>query len=305
MCLVGRPKVISRALARRIRVFVDKFRKTLAGLTAAKIKRHFGLKCSLRTVQRLIRSFGYKSCYRRFRAASCAADRQLRRTWAQGRHCWGTGNRGVHMYMDCKFFRLPLKTNGPTPGSNRVWRRPGEADEPWAVRQSRGLKAPGSKVFAGFGNGRVIFATTYEKFTGSSAAGILRRSILPGLRRAYPGRSRFRVLMDGDPNFRARVFTTALQKANITKVTIPPRSGDLNPIETMWAHVARDLQAHVTASRHWRNGVKVTIPAKKRWRRVVLRITKKRNHTTLTRLAASMPKRVQAVRRNGGGPSGW
>ena len=86
---------------------------------------------------------------------------------------------------------------------------------------------------------------------------------------------------------------------------IPPRSGDLNPIENMWAQVTKDLGKFVVSSQKWKKGRKPTTKSKADWQKVVLRKVKAQKASFLTNLSSSMPRRVKAVLDNDGGPTGY
>ena len=189
--------------------------------------------------------------------------------------------------------------------SIRVWRKAGEALATWAVRSTRALKAPGCHVMAGFGAGKLIFASTYKKFNQATAIRILKRSVYPALKRVYPLKRRFIVMMDGDPAFRAHLFLAALKDLKITKFTVPPRSGDLAPMENVWAHVVKDLAKVVMRTRRWAKGAKNNAKNRRDWQKLVLRTVRKRSSATLRKLVAGMPRRVLAVIQNRGGPTRW
>jgi len=167
------------------------------------------------------------------------------------------------------------------------------------------MKAPGVHVFAGFNRMKVIFARKYKTMNGAVAARILKNTITPALKLANPHRVRFLLQMDGAPEFRTHVFQAAMKACGMSKFGIPPRSGDLAPIETMWAQVVKDLNKIVMKSRRWKNGAKNNKANRAAWAKLVMKTVRKRPAQTLLALSRSMAKRVAAVIANRGGPTRW
>jgi len=80
------------------------------------------------------------------------------------------------------------------------------------------------------------------------------------------------------------------QHPHITVLPWPPFSPDLNPIEHVWAMMAKE----------WRTLRERTVPALERHVRDIWR-TLERRHQIIGRIVRSMPQRLQAVIDAGGG----
>ena len=130
-----------------------------------------------------------------------------------------------------------------------AYRQPGQGlDEAYVVVPKDLRYTPGAKsvkVLAGVGRGRVRFwHVVNKKWNGREAASCYRGPILQGLRRAWPGKRKFRVLEDNDPSgFKASAGVEAKAKSGIAAFQIPRRSPDLNVCDyALWAAVNRKMR---------------------------------------------------------------
>ena len=96
------------------------------------------------------------------------------------------------------------------------------------------------------------------------------------------------------------------KKAGLITINFPPRSGDLNPIETVWAQLRKDL-----ASREFedlKNGKLISITAfKKRVAQLLASYSLPgpgKKHSYLETLVRGMPKRLVRCKANKYGPCG-
>ena len=266
----------------------------------------FGLqgKVNVRTVQRCIRKIGFVSKYRKEKPGHNSMDVKDRLKWAKGHRNCRFGK--IDLYMDAKFFKMPL-TIGCT-RSRRVWVKHGKGEQlrSWAVKGAKAFKAPGAHILAGFsGKGRVLFAQSYLKMNKRTAADMFTRIIKPALRREYPNKPKHTVQMDGEPSFN---LGTTLRELGIKKFEIPPRSGDLAIMETKWARDSKILEDKVMKHKTWKKGAKHTKAARASWVKFVRNTVKKncpKDKAFYQALIKSQAKRVSAVIKNRGGPTRW
>jgi hypothetical protein len=187
--------------------------------------------------------------------------------------------------------------------------------KPWAVRPNPKNKAPGAKVLAGFSVkkkiGKLLFCAPYSKLNKERVCAIFKRSLIPGLKRFYPqGQKRFNVQQDGDRSLNAALVVQELRAKGVHfwqreggKLTPPARSGDLWPMETVWADVSRRLKARVLRSKTYSKGVGTSATAQQldAWTAFVSNTVRSTNPNFLYKLHKGMPKRMdQCIERNGG-----
>ena len=209
----------------------------------------------------------------------------------------------VDAWIDAKFWKMPLP-QGCT-RSKRVWLKPGERLMKWAVKNNPAYKAPGAHILAGFGNGRMLFVKQYVRMNATTAAKMFKKAIAPALRRAYPNKTRFLVMMDGEPSFRSMLVKQTLADLKIKKFEVPPRSGDTAPMETVWADRTKARDSFVMNSPAWSKGKRNTKANKAQWAKDVTKVIWKAKRTFLTKLVDGMKKRAAALVKNKGGPIRW
>ena len=135
----------SAALRRRLIRLFEKLRKKPCGVTAATLKRLLRLACCTRTIQRFLKSAGYKYRKRARKCALLVSDHQARLAWATAYLNFDFGS--LKALADAKFFRMPLRVHGG-PRSSRVWAKAGEAHFAWACAGPAKAISPGTHVFA-------------------------------------------------------------------------------------------------------------------------------------------------------------
>ena len=96
-------------------------------------------------------------------------------------------------------------------------------------------------------------------------------------------------MQDGAPVHTAKVVKTWLASNNIQCLEWPPQSPDLNPIENLWHYMKRELENYDTSSLE-----KLEKALKDLWCKGLLL-------DTFIKYADSMPDRIKAVIKAGGG----
>ena len=96
------------------------------------------------------------------------------------------------------------------------------------------------------------------------------------------------------------------KKVGLTSINFPPNSGDLNPIETAWAELRKDLA--VREFEAWKAGKLISVTAFTQ--RMSQFLTSYSipgpggQNSYLERLVRGMPKRLEKCRKNKYGPCG-
>ena len=163
--------------------------------------------------------------------------------------------RTIHMAIDCKFFPVFLhgkaRRHAAQSGTRGAYRKEGDGLSPGHTKPNPRLKynsgAKGVHVLAGMGgNGKILLWEYYEEnWSGEVAAQMYVGPVLKALKRAFPDRSRFKVLEDNDPaGFRSQKGMKAKRDSKIDIFSLPARSPDLNPCDfALWNEVNRRMRA--------------------------------------------------------------
>jgi transposase len=268
----GRPRKLNKTDMANIRKLRESLKKQGRDPVSSFILLKLGLnraqrgkrKVSQRSVQRAIGADGDKYLHRKKKGTLTKADMKVRETW--GVEAENTDWAEVDLWVDCHKCSMPLPTTPLRSGMS--WRKPSEGNESWAVKGHPKFIAPGSKLFGGFGGGKLLFLKSYEKFNKVSCTGIFKKTIIPALRRKY-GDRRYLVMCDGDGTFRSKMFEQYCDEAGIDLIDWPPYSGDLAPMENVWAEGDRRLVLKIGANKTWRSGKKVNKANLKAWDKTV------------------------------------
>ena len=246
---MGRPRKINERDGRALIRGLQRLRAKCASISVKRIVKESGLSFELahrRTFSRFLNEKGYGFFPARRKGILHENDRKLRLKYAREmkRQLATNSEFYVHevaFYLDGVSFihkQNPVESSAGT--KSKVWRKRGE-----------GLKytAKGSKDLAGgrrlhvivaiaYGKG-VVLRETYEKMNGEFFAQFIRQHFNISFARAGPknnGRRLF--LMDNDPSQRSKVAQRALNDVEAELHEIPPRSPDINVIESIF-HILR------------------------------------------------------------------
>ena len=177
-------------------------------------------------------------------------------------------------------------------GKQKVWRKPGQALKscnllPTVKHGGGSVMAWGAMSAAGVGN--LEFIDT--KMNADYYIGILERNIKQSATNLGLGR-RFVMQQDNDPKHTSKKATQYLKKNNVQVLLWPPQSPDLNPIEHLWDHVKQRLKEDPV-----RNKKLLKSKIQEIWGSIDPKVTEK--------LVESLPRRLEAVLKAGGGPTDY
>ena len=109
----------------------------------------------------------------------------------------------------------------------------------WFARKDWSLTRPFRVLGFTTSNGK-CFACPAPDWTSEGFARLIRQKVGPFLRRAFPGREHFQVLLDSEGLMHAPPAKAALRDAGITVLPGWPRySPELNPQENLWSWVEK------------------------------------------------------------------
>jgi transposase len=235
----GRPRATDEALDTAIAFTarVDVF------TSPRQIRRKLELDVSISTVDRRLQEAGLFGRVARHKRDYTPAEVAKRLSFANGYRDWTAAEWEKVLFSDeKKFFGTGF--------CGRVWvRRPkGEALNPeYCVHK---LAHPVSvNVWASFcaaGQGYChIFNETMDKHLYKR---ILSDNLLPSARLHFslapPALDQWYFLHDNDPKHTSGIVREWLHNNGVTALDFPPYSPDLNPIEHLWAAMAREVETH-------------------------------------------------------------
>ena len=223
--------------------------------------------------------------------------------------------RKVKCWIDQWVVPIPLEHT--VPRDNYFWGDKSERHQPWAVKANRKYKAPCAKLLAGICGepAKVMFCVSYtgKRLTKVLAADIYKKHLVPALRRTFPGETKFQVQQDGDKSLNASEVCSAMHECGVSfwernkgGEAPPADSGDLWPVENVWAWSTKKLIRKVSRSKKWSKGVAggkvVKASDLKAWTGFCQSIVRSTRRTSIGKLIGGMRRRFVSCVAAGGGP---
>ena len=150
-------------------------------------------------------------------------------------------------------------------------------------------KTKKQKVF-GFtaSNGKMLAFLVPKTWNTEVWARLIKSKLLPWLKRSFPGKTSFKILLDGERLLHGRAAKAAFREAGISILgPWPSYSPDLNPQENVWSQAEPALRRSETGKENFDTWKTKLVPA----------IYK---YPTPEKLIASMEKRVKQCLKRGG-----
>ena len=260
-------------------------------------------RASYRTYVRFLNRNGYSFRQTRKKGLLSRKDRQERLKFA--RKCKSNLQTNPRFFQEEILFYLDgvsfvHKTNPHGEALRpkaRVWR---------TAKEGLQITAKGSKDLAGgrrlhcmvlvsFDKG-VVLTEYYEKMSAKYFADFVRRNFTRCLRISAEGKTcsgKRHFIMDNDPSQRSKPAKESLKSKRANLFIIPPRSPDLNPIETIFNNVKRALDNDAISNNIRRESFD-------QFKSRVKRILMSTDIELINKTIDSMPKRIDAVLGNDG-----
>ena len=138
-------------------------------------------------------------------------------------------------------------------------------------------------VWACFGaQGQGYMHVFEENLTADMMKGILKEHLFDAAETLAQPDQEWYFLHDNGPQFKARLVQDWLESKSVRCIEFPPYSPDLNPIENLWAVLAREVE-------------KTPCSTVEELGDCVLRVWKDASKPLMKKLVASMPQRIEAV----------
>jgi transposase len=247
--------------------------------TPRRIRRKLGLDVSVDTIDRRLQEVGLFGRVARHKKKFTEEEKRKRLSFAEGYKDWTADDWMKVEFVDEKIFW----------GEGfwgQVWvRRPkGEADNPEYCVQKlpHPVKVNAWACFSGRGLGYMYIFN--ENMDGTLLKGILGTHLVESAELHYDVEHAepWWFLQDNDPKHKSNLVRTWLFNNGIQCIDFPPYSPDLNPIENLWADLARRVE-------------EFQCETMEELQDIVAEEWKKTPKKLLRKLARSMPVRCQAV----------
>ena len=299
--LAGRPRKLSGRQERLLLRQISTLREEDGNFTVKRLMERAGLnmrEVSCRTVQRFLRSHGYRYLNSRKKGVLLNTDFKRRVQFAKAmRKDYNSSvwTEKIAFYVDGVSF---IHKNNPYDQARapkgKIWCRPQEG-------LARGCTAKGAhcgsggrlvKFFVAISYGKgVILCEQYNSLNGRYFKTLIEREFQRMFRESQKASKLF--IQDGDPSQNSALARAALKRVGAKLLAIPPRSPDLNPIENIFNIVKRILEADAIKKN-------ISYETYEQFSERIVETFKKLDHTLIDRTIASMNKRIDAIIGNKG-----
>jgi len=280
----GRKRLLNENDVRQLkRVVTNDRRAALAEITNT-FNQCREVQTSSRTVQRTLHAEGYYGRIAKKKPLISEANRKKRLEFARNTKNY-TGEWNNIIWSDESRFELFVNDS-----SKKVWRKPHEKFNKDCLSPTV-KHAPGVMVWGCFTRSEVGPLVILEgSVTAKVYVELLEQHLLPFMRRL-----RNSALIFQDDNcriHRARIVNTFKEENNISSLSWPAQSPDLNPIENLWAHLEKKVRERKNLPKN-RNELFAAL--NEEWIKI--------DSEVLANLVDSMPRRVKEVIKAKGNPT--
>jgi transposase len=284
----GRPKVLSEEEKKAIVAVVEKYR--FKRVRAPWVKKYLKLRCSLRTVRRVINESGYTLPLLVNKRALDNSTKKKRVKWAEEHAKFGADFWKRRAYGDGHSWYMPrnLSELQSLQGkAGAIYRKKNESKDP------RFHGRPGSTSYKQGRKVGVFGVLTADKLAVSFIPdGTLRGSSFATIvRKGFPTwlNGRRNVVLDGERSMHGKCAKDALKDVKKKVMPLPPNSCDWNPIENVWAFLDKRLNDTAPSK------LETPVAFKSRVRNAVKWLNKNHNKddkTSFDNTVSSMPRRL-------------
>lgn len=281
----GRPKKLNRRDISFIRNAVGQNPKVHATNLAQELAERSNIVVHPRTICRALNNEGYHCRTPRKKPLISEKNRKLRLEFAKS-----------HLNKGMDFWKLVLFTDESKfnifgyDGKAKVWRKPNTAMDPKnlipTVKHGGGSVMVWGAVAASRVGNLVFVEGNMNRFQYKS---ILEQNLQPSVDKLCLGAS-WIFQQDNDPKHTAQIVKDWLLYYAPRQLYSPPQSPDLNIIEHVWEILDRKIRKHAISG-----APMLKEKLQEEWQNIT--------DEELENLAASMPRRLQAVIDAGGGPT--
>ena len=245
------------------------------------IRRKLDLDVSPRTIDRRLREAGLFGRVARHKRAYAAAEIRARLAFAEGYKAWTADQWSKVLFSDEKTFY-----GKGFCGQTFVRREIGTAFEPehCVNKTAHPIKVNVWGCFSATGPG--YLHVYYANLDSALYLSILKDNLVDVAARDFavppPAIAQWHVLQDNAPMHKAIIIREWLHTAGVSVLDFPPYSPDLNPIENLWAILARAVEKHSCSDDDSLGDAVI-----EEWNKL--------SKDVFRNLARSMPERCQAV----------
>lgn len=296
----GRPKKINDRTQRELLRLIPKMRSRNNNWSVAQLIEQSSLKndCNVHscTVNRMLNKNGYWHLQMRKKGLLSVKDKKRRLAFARkmlkkpdSATYWISS---ISFYLDASSFiykRNP-REHAAAP-SGRCFRKKSEGLSNTAKGSVCGTGGKYVRVIACISHGKgVVWASTYEKMTGSTFANFVRENFNTIFERCGKASQNVYIwLQDGDKCQNSKEAREAMKEVHANMIQhIPPRSPDLNPIENVFNVVKKQLKDEAIEK-------DIEVESKEEYEERVLSALYNYPSSKIDRTIGSMEKRLKLV----------
>lgn len=290
----GRPRIMTSPKRKKLTTAVLKSkgnrRLNLAEVGNLFSKQNKGQKVSGRTIQRALKREGIRSCIPRPKPLISAQNKVKRLAFAEKHRNWTVDDWKKVLWTDESTFCQFQKS-----GWGRVWRKPGEDFHEDCIAAT--VKHSPSRMFwacfSWVGLGPIV--PLEGSVTAVVYRDVLETHAVPTLKaHARKIRKKFFFQEDNAPVHTAKIPQEFLNSQKVGRLSWPPQSPDLNPIEEMWSFVESGLRKRNEQPSNIRELEQAVVEV---WAAIPKALYRN--------LIRSMPRRMQAVISANGGHTSY
>lgn len=281
----GRPRILSKREERTVTQAVKNNPRISAPKIAAQVELDTGKKVHPENIRRILRKSGYNGRVPRKKPFISDVNRKRRLEFVKSYE-----NRDLDFWKSVLFTDESKYNIFGCDGRGKIWRRPRTALDlknllPTVKHGGGSVMVWGSMAAAGVGS-LVFINDTMDRWVYLN---ILKQYLCADAEKLSLG-EQWVFQQDQDPKHTAYIVKEWLLYNVPKQLHSPPQSPDLNPIEHVWDYLDRKIRHH-----HITNKETLKAVLQEEWQQIPANFTES--------LVSSIPRRLAAVKKAGGGPT--